>query len=328
MKINSDLTILICNYNHGKYIEKLLKSVEQQSVQPNKIIIIDDGSSDNSQKFLQKYSNSEKYKIIFNKKNEGVIFRMNQGLDLITTEYFMVYGADDIMLNKNSIKISLDALNRYPESGLSTGLICTLNDDYTIKRIVNSPIPSNVTTYFTAINFLKTFQKCGTFINGHLTIVRTKFFKNIIQQYPNIGQFTDICAFYSIAVNHGLIFIPEVLGYYRLQEDGYASKSFQNKFLTFKNLIRMLQIIKNKNFYNYDLSNFLNIYKLLSRIFYYKLIINKKINSYNSFNKFFSKIFLNFKIFLYFFCSSPTFFFTYHYYKIKFLFRKNFYDLQ
>jgi glycosyltransferase involved in cell wall biosynthesis len=97
MKINSDLTILICNYNHGKYIEKLLKSVEQQSVQPNKIIIIDDGSSDNSQKFLQKYSNSEKYKIIFNKKNEGVIFRMNQGLDLITTEYFMVYGADDII---------------------------------------------------------------------------------------------------------------------------------------------------------------------------------------------------------------------------------------
>jgi glycosyltransferase involved in cell wall biosynthesis len=85
MKIESKLTVLISNYNHGKYIDNLIHSIISQTLKPEKIIIIDDGSNDNSHQILQKYKGNKLFQIILNNKNEGVIFRMNQGIKLINT---------------------------------------------------------------------------------------------------------------------------------------------------------------------------------------------------------------------------------------------------
>ena len=119
MKIESNLTVLICNYNHGKYINTLIQSILDQTLKPTKIIIIDDGSTDISHKELKKYINNDLFEIIINFKNQGVIYRMNQGLKLIKTEYFMVYGADDLIVNKNALEISINSLNLYKKAGLS-----------------------------------------------------------------------------------------------------------------------------------------------------------------------------------------------------------------
>ena len=105
----SKLSILIANYNHGRYIENLIKSIKQQTLQPEKIIIIDDGSKDNSHHILSKYINDDQFLIILNKNNIGVIERMNQGLKFLKTEYFMVYGADDLIIRKDAIEIGINA---------------------------------------------------------------------------------------------------------------------------------------------------------------------------------------------------------------------------
>ena len=242
----SDFTILICNYNHGRYLKKLLDSIHQQSLQPSKIIIIDDGSTDNSHTILQNYKNSEKFKIILNKENKGVICRMNEGIVLINTEYFMVYGADDFIINKESIHISISALKQYPEAGLSTCLVSALSHEYKDSKFIRTPILSKKIKYFSPKNFLKIVNNVGPCINGHMTVVRTKFFKKVVNQYPNIDNFTDISAFYSIAINYGIVFIPKILGSYRVLEDGYGQGGFKNKYRTIRNQLKMFKILKKK----------------------------------------------------------------------------------
>ena len=59
------ITIYITNHNYGKYIEKSINSVLNQTYKNFEIIIIDDGSTDNSRKIIEKFSKKKKIKIIY-----------------------------------------------------------------------------------------------------------------------------------------------------------------------------------------------------------------------------------------------------------------------
>ena len=78
MITNSNLSIVIVNYNHGRFLDILLQSINRQSIQPDKIIIIDDGSTNNSHQILSKYIKNDQFKIILNIVNACVINLMNK----------------------------------------------------------------------------------------------------------------------------------------------------------------------------------------------------------------------------------------------------------
>ena len=54
--INPEVTVYITNYNYGKYISQAIKSCLNQSFRNLEILIIDDGSTDNSQKIINKFA--------------------------------------------------------------------------------------------------------------------------------------------------------------------------------------------------------------------------------------------------------------------------------
>ena len=62
------VSIYITNHNYGKYIEKSVNSVLNQTYKNFEIIIIDDGSTDNSRKIIKKFSKNKKIKIIYQKE--------------------------------------------------------------------------------------------------------------------------------------------------------------------------------------------------------------------------------------------------------------------
>ena len=72
-------SILISSYNKGKYIEKCVNSCLTQSNKSFEIIIIDNYSSDNTEKLLEKYSKN----IIFKKKTKISNFSAVNQIDLL-----------------------------------------------------------------------------------------------------------------------------------------------------------------------------------------------------------------------------------------------------
>lgn len=86
--------VLISNYNMGKYIETAIVSCLLQNEQFEQILIIDDGSTDNSYQQMQRWHDGQHVKV-FNKENEGKAKALNQLLPHVTTDFVLELDADD-----------------------------------------------------------------------------------------------------------------------------------------------------------------------------------------------------------------------------------------
>lgn len=99
-KIN--LTVIIPLYNKEYSINIALNSIISQSVHPMKIIIIDDGSTDNSlnecKNFIRNNQSIFKKFLLISRENKGVSFTRNQALEYVDTKYVTFLDADDEFL--------------------------------------------------------------------------------------------------------------------------------------------------------------------------------------------------------------------------------------
>ena len=96
------VTVYITNHNYGKYLKESIESVLNQSFKDFELIIIDDGSNDNSKEILQLYENNSKIKVIY-QNNKGLTISNNIALKLSRSEYIMRLDADDY-LHKDGLK--------------------------------------------------------------------------------------------------------------------------------------------------------------------------------------------------------------------------------
>lgn len=91
----SKISIIIPVYNVEPYIRKCLDSVINQTYQNLEIICINDGSTDNSGKICDEYSERDCRVRVINKENGGVSSAHNQGLSVFTGEYIGFVDPDD-----------------------------------------------------------------------------------------------------------------------------------------------------------------------------------------------------------------------------------------
>jgi glycosyltransferase involved in cell wall biosynthesis len=105
------LSVLINTYNDAHVLPQCLRALLDSSVLPNEVIIIDDGSTDTTEKFLQEAENwfSQKNIAFYTEKipNSGRSISRNKGIEKVTQDIVLILGAD-IVLKKNSIKEFLD----------------------------------------------------------------------------------------------------------------------------------------------------------------------------------------------------------------------------
>jgi glycosyltransferase involved in cell wall biosynthesis len=97
--MNPIVTVYITCYNYGAYVDKAIQSVLSQTLQDFELIIIDDGSTDNTEQILQPYMDRIIYKY---QQNGGPPVARNTGLDLATGEYIAFLDADDIWTNNKT----------------------------------------------------------------------------------------------------------------------------------------------------------------------------------------------------------------------------------
>lgn len=92
------LTIVIPSYNHQNYIYECLSAASQVSVTGLKILIIDDGSTDDTLSVAKRFvkENSGIDIVVVEKKNAGLVSSLNLALELVDTEYMYICASDDV----------------------------------------------------------------------------------------------------------------------------------------------------------------------------------------------------------------------------------------
>jgi glycosyltransferase involved in cell wall biosynthesis len=94
--MNKTVSIVIPVYNAEKTLSKCIESILQNTYSDYEIILINDGSADNSWKILESYQKKYSDKIkIFNQKNQGVAKTRNAGLGYANSKYVMFIDCDD-----------------------------------------------------------------------------------------------------------------------------------------------------------------------------------------------------------------------------------------
>lgn len=92
--IRPRVSVIIPVYNTGKYLEKALMSLKEQTLSNIEVIAIDDGSTDNSAEILQEWT-SKLDMIVLTKKNAGQASARNDGLDIAAGDYIYFLDSDD-----------------------------------------------------------------------------------------------------------------------------------------------------------------------------------------------------------------------------------------
>ncbi|HKP54307.1 MAG TPA: glycosyltransferase family A protein [Chloroflexia bacterium] len=114
----SSVATIIINYNYGRFLGEAIESVLAQTLRPDEIIVVDDGSTDDSAEVAARYA-QEGVRYIY-KENGGQSSACNVGIKESASELVTFLDADDRWL-PDKIERQVEHLRSYPEVGLVTG---------------------------------------------------------------------------------------------------------------------------------------------------------------------------------------------------------------
>lgn len=140
------ISIIIPIYNTGKYLKKCLDSIVNQSYRNLEIILINDGSTDNSLNICNEYKKKDNRIKVLNKKNEGVSSARNDGIELSTGKYIVFIDPDDYVSNKHIEMLYDCIINNNVDLVISNG-IDVLEDGTILKNKITN-------------NFFMTKEQC------------------------------------------------------------------------------------------------------------------------------------------------------------------------
>ena len=136
------ITVLMTVYNNASTLLESLNSIKNQTYKNWELVIIDDGSNDDSLKIIKKFSSSinKKVKIIINNYNLGIPISLNKALPHINGDFIARHDGDDLSA-KNRFQIQLNFLSNNLEYGFVSSSMYHFNNDKMLykSKIKNKP---------------------------------------------------------------------------------------------------------------------------------------------------------------------------------------------
>lgn len=237
---NIKISIIVPVYNSEKYLEKCLKSIVNQTYENIEIILVNDGSTDNSKKICEHFEKNDRRIILINQDNKGVSAARNIGIELSTGKYITFIDSDDFVA-QNYIEDLYKQCND-KNADLS---ICGTNDIDNNKKIIKTSIKySNIVDakeamkellnekYYTGVVWAKMYKK--------------DLFKDI-KFNKKIKIAEDLDVLYRVIDKCNLINIDtsKKLYYYRIRENSATAvnynKDWNNEIKICKDIISFIK---------------------------------------------------------------------------------------
>lgn len=189
-------SIIIPSYNYGKYIHHTLDSILAQSGDDFEIIVLDDGSTDNTLEIIQQYQKKTGNNIIkyHHQQNQGVSAARNNGIKHASGKYVFFCDADDRLLPN-----ALVLLRKYLEQ--DNGLDCILCSYLTIaesgRTRMNTPGILSQNPLINAKSFMRRKIKLrpGSILIRREILLKLQFSESL-RKYEDLVLFTHILALY------------------------------------------------------------------------------------------------------------------------------------
>ena len=227
----NSFSIIVPIYNVELYLKKCLDSLINQNYNNYEIILINDGSTDNSESIIKEYSN--KYPELiksYKKKNGGLSSARNYGIKKASKEYLLFVDSDDY-IEKNTLSILNEELNINKKDIIVFNYIAKYSDKEIKVNTFNNNINDLEKKYILSIP-----SACNKLVKKEI------FTKNKIE-FPN-GLYYEDLATMPLLINctNNISFIDEYLYIYNSREDSITNKKKYNKKMD--DIFKVCQILK------------------------------------------------------------------------------------
>jgi glycosyltransferase involved in cell wall biosynthesis len=264
------VSVIVPNYNHGRFLERRLESIFNQDFTDYEVILLDDGSIDNSHLILEKYSKHPLVSnYIVNTANSGNTFmQWEKGLKQAKGDYIWIAESDDWAENDFLSKL-LICFKKNDELGLAYCQSYVVNENDEIQYL-----NTKYTDYLDGfkwkydytnpgINEINDFLVFRNIIPNVSSVLFSRKFMKLPSDLYGYSYLGDWYLYCSILAKSNIAYIKQPLNYYRMHPDTVRNKAITDgrRELEYFRLLRYLSTLANVNLLNVRnqiLSNYKN----------------------------------------------------------------------
>lgn len=221
------ISIIVPVYNVAKYLRTCLISIQKQTYRNIEVILVDDGSTDGSQKICDEYANIDERFICIHKKNGGLSDARNEGIKLASGKYGMLVDSDDY-IHRDSVRILYKNIIE-TDSDLSIGNYRRVKPDEKVDLEAN---PDNKISIFSTTEGLSELCELeyNYFTANHIqqfTSAWNKLYKmETLKKIPfPVGKvFEDVATAHAFINSAEKIVYTEAILYFYLIREGSISR--------------------------------------------------------------------------------------------------------
>lgn len=204
------LTALVCNYNHGPLVGRALEALLGQSRVPDELIVVDDGSTDDSAAVIESWAKkSDRIRFLRNDRNLGWHASSAKALQAATGDYVYSGAADDYVL-AGFLESVCGLMDRHPQAGIGCAKVVTALPD---GRQIRSEGLQRVTQecYLSPAEYLRDVLDAEppTHSLSSATIYRRDQLLNVGGWRAELGSWGDTFAIRAIGLQTGVCYVPQ-----------------------------------------------------------------------------------------------------------------------
>lgn len=234
------VSVIVPVYNAEHFLQKCIQSLIHQTYKNIEIILIDDGSTDQSKLICEILSEQDSRIIFTTKKNEGVSSARNLGISISSGKYTTFLDADD-WIETTAIKNMVEEIKTHKADCVRTGYFIDTSEE-TVEG-----------NNYTGLGFYagkeKLYKLMLRFLNGEmncyswLLLIESSYVKKILYN-ENISMMEDVVFYMDLLLSIDSIYISDIPTYHYFQNTNSASKSIGNFKKNSEDTLTVSRIIK------------------------------------------------------------------------------------
>ena len=159
------VSVVITSYNHAKYLPEAILSVQQQTYHPIEVVVVDDGSTDNTKEVIAQFTGVN----YIYQQNQGLSAARNTGIVHSSGQYILFLDADD-WLYKEGVAINVAYFEKHPEAAFVSGAHDKVNNEGKVIEEVMEDVTKD--------HYLHLLQ--GNYIGMHAAVM---YKKSILERF-------------------------------------------------------------------------------------------------------------------------------------------------
>jgi glycosyltransferase involved in cell wall biosynthesis len=130
MSTTPKISVIMPTYNRARYIAEAIKSVQGQILQDWELIVVDDGSIDDTESIVRSFmEKDDRISYFKNENNLGIAKTRNRGVTLAKADFVAMLDSDDKWISPNKLARQLDAFEQNKKLGIVGTNACFIDED-------------------------------------------------------------------------------------------------------------------------------------------------------------------------------------------------------